>query len=53
MRILIAEESAVVLAGLAEILADRGHAVAAAGIGSAGIGYASASGSPRRPPLTE
>src|SRR5215469_11027037 len=30
MRIVIAEDSAVVRAGLAEILADRGHEVAAA-----------------------
>jgi CheY-like chemotaxis protein len=29
MRIVIAEDSAVVRAGLAEILADRGHEVAA------------------------
>ena len=30
MRIVIAEDSAVVRAGLAEILADRGHIIAAA-----------------------
>src|ERR1700749_260517 len=35
MRIVIAEDSAVVRAGLAEILADRGHEVAAA-VGNAG-----------------
>jgi DNA-binding NarL/FixJ family response regulator len=35
MRIVIAEDSAVVRAGLAEILADRGHQVAAA-VGNAG-----------------
>ena len=35
MRIVIAEDSAVVRAGLAEILADRGHVVVAA-VGNAG-----------------
>src|SRR6201992_734007 len=35
MRIVIAEDSAVIRAGLAEILADRGHEVAAA-VGDAG-----------------
>jgi hypothetical protein len=49
MWILIAEDSAVVLAGLAEILADSGHAVAAA-VGSAGWRCA-ASATPRRQAL--
>lgn len=35
MRVVIAEDSAVIRAGLAEILADRGHEVVAA-VGDAG-----------------